>query len=145
AGKPPLKLSQKLSQIAQSVAEDLARLGDLRKGETTYAAQVRKAGYRYRLLGEAAASGQSAPDQGAEDWLDNALHPYNPLAPFSARPSWGSSPRSAWGMPHRRKAFLSGWCSSRSRPSDCRAAEVPGAGQSLARRPAGRLSACPRA
>jgi uncharacterized protein YkwD len=83
AGRPRLKPSGKLSKIAQSVAEELARLGDLRKGETTYAAQVRQGGYRYRLLGEAAASGQSLPDQVAEDWLDNPVHRENLLGKFS--------------------------------------------------------------
>jgi uncharacterized protein YkwD len=80
--KPPLKVSPLLAKVAQSVAQELAALGDLGKAESTYAARVREAGYRYQLLGEAAASGQLTPGQVVEDWLDSPVHRENFLGKF---------------------------------------------------------------
>jgi len=83
AEKPPLKVSPKLAQAAQKVAEELAKLGDLRQGERSYADQVRQGGYRYRVLGEAAASGQLSADEVVKTWLDSPTHRENFLGKFS--------------------------------------------------------------
>jgi uncharacterized protein YkwD len=83
AGKPPLRLNPKLTKAAQKVAEALAALGDLHKGEPTYAGEARKAGYRYRLLGEAAASGQPTPEEVVKTWIDEPIHRENFLGKFA--------------------------------------------------------------
>ena len=83
AGKPPMKVSPKLTKAAQKVAEALATLGDLHKGEATYAAEARQAGYRYRLLGEAAASGHPTPEEAVKSWIDEPIHRENFLGKFS--------------------------------------------------------------
>jgi uncharacterized protein YkwD len=80
---PPLRVSPKLTQAAQGVAHSLAALGDLQKGQKTYAAKAREAGYRYRLLGEAAASGQPTPAEAVQDWLVQQVHRENFLGKFS--------------------------------------------------------------
>jgi uncharacterized protein YkwD len=82
ADKPPLKVSPRLTTAAQEVAEELAALGDLQKGEKSYAARPRAAGYRYRLLGEAAASGQPTPEEAVKSWLDEPVHRENFLGKF---------------------------------------------------------------
>ena len=55
----------------------------MHKGEPTYAAEARKAGYRYRLLGEAAASGQPTPEEVVKTWIDEPIHRENFLGKFS--------------------------------------------------------------
>jgi uncharacterized protein YkwD len=82
AGKPPLKVSPKLTKAAQDVAQELATLGDLQKGEKSYLDRPRAVGYRYRLLGEAAASGQATPEDAAQDWLKEPVHRENFLGKF---------------------------------------------------------------
>jgi uncharacterized protein YkwD len=82
AQKPPLKASPKLMKAAQDVAHELAALGDLQKGEKSYLDRVRAVGYRYRLLGEAAASGQATPEDAAQDWLKEPVHRENFLGKF---------------------------------------------------------------
>jgi uncharacterized protein YkwD len=83
AGKPPMRVSPKLSKAAQKVAEALTALGNLDKGETSYAAEVRQAGYRFRLLGEARGSGQPTPVEAVKSWLDDPYNRENFLGRFS--------------------------------------------------------------
>ena len=83
AGKPPMRVSPKLSKAAQKVAEALAALGDLSKDGSSHAAEVRQAGYRYRLLGEAAGAGQTTPEEAVKTWLDEPYHRENFLGKFS--------------------------------------------------------------
>jgi uncharacterized protein YkwD len=83
AKKPPLKVSPKLTKAAQDVAQELAALGDLQKGEKSYLNRPRVVGYRYRLLGEAAASGQATPEDAVQDWLKEPIHRENFLGRFS--------------------------------------------------------------
>jgi len=83
AAKPPMRVSPKLSKAAQKVAEALAALGNLDKGETSYAAEIRQAGYRFRLLGEARASGQTTPEEAVKTWLDDPYNRENFLGRFS--------------------------------------------------------------
>jgi uncharacterized protein YkwD len=81
--KPPLKVSLRLSKAAQDVAQELAALGDLQKGEKTYFDRARAAGYRYRFMGQAAASGQATPGDVVRDWLQESIHRDNLLGKFS--------------------------------------------------------------
>jgi uncharacterized protein YkwD len=83
AGKPPMRVNPRLNKAAQKVAESLAALGDLQKGSATYATEARQAGYRYRLLGEAAASGQPTPEEVVKSWIDEPIHRENFLGKFS--------------------------------------------------------------
>ena len=82
AEKPPLKLSRKLSQSAQKVAEELAASGNLREAKTTYADTVTKDGYRYKNLGESAASGHPTADEAVQGWLDKPNHRENFLGKY---------------------------------------------------------------
>jgi uncharacterized protein YkwD len=82
AQKPPLKVSPRLTKAAQEVAQELAALGDLQKGEKSYINRPRLAGYKYRLLGEAAASGQPTPEEAVADWLKEPVHRDNFLGKF---------------------------------------------------------------
>jgi uncharacterized protein YkwD len=83
ADKPPLHVSPKLTKAAQTVAEALAAQGDLEKAETTHTKEATQVGYRFRLLGEAAASGQSTPDEAVDGWLTQPGHRNNFLGRFS--------------------------------------------------------------
>jgi uncharacterized protein YkwD len=82
AQKPPLKVSPRLTKAAQEVAQELAALGDLQKGEKSYLNRPRLSGYKYRLLGEAAASGQPTPEEAVADWLKEPIHRDNFLGKF---------------------------------------------------------------
>jgi uncharacterized protein YkwD len=84
ADLPPMKANPQLTRAAQDVAKELAAIGDLGKAKPTYAERVRQAGYRYRLLGEAAASGQPTPDEAVQSWLDSPRHQENFLGKFTS-------------------------------------------------------------
>jgi uncharacterized protein YkwD len=83
AAKPALRVSPKLTAAAQKVAEALAALGDLQKGEPSYAAEVRHAGYRFHLLGEARGSGYATPEDAVKGWLDDPHNRESFLGKFS--------------------------------------------------------------
>jgi uncharacterized protein YkwD len=84
--RPPLKVSPKLAEAAQKLAEDLAARGELGKDkpvEPSTEERVRRAGYRFRRLGESAALGQNSAEEVVRTWLDMPGHRENFLGPFS--------------------------------------------------------------
>jgi len=85
ADKPPLKVSRRLNEAAQEVAQELAARGDLGegKGGTPPDERVRRTGYRFRSLGEAAALGQLSGDEVVKTWLKSDSHRENFLGQFS--------------------------------------------------------------
>jgi uncharacterized protein YkwD len=83
ADKPPLKVNPKLAKAAQEVAQDLAMRGKLGDVEPAPDERVRQVGYRFRALGEAAAMGQSSPDDVVRTWLESDTHRENFLGNFS--------------------------------------------------------------
>jgi len=85
AGKPPLKVSRRLAEAAQEVAQELAARGELGEGKGGMSPdeRVRRTGYRFRALGEASALGQLSADEVVKTWLESDSHRENFLGPFS--------------------------------------------------------------
>jgi uncharacterized protein YkwD len=88
AERPPLKVSPKLDEAAQKLAQEMASRGDLNNkanehDEPSSVDRVRQAGYRFLRLGMAAASGQPKADEVVRTWLDSPSHRENFLGEFS--------------------------------------------------------------
>ncbi len=84
---PPLAGSASLDAAALAHAEDMAshsRLGHAGSDGSTAGERAARAGYRWRLVGENVASGQSTPEQVVADWLDSPHHCANLMDPAYA-------------------------------------------------------------
>jgi uncharacterized protein YkwD len=84
---PPLVASAALDAAALAHAEDMAshsRLGHAGSDGSTAGERAARAGYRWRLVGENVASGQSTPEQVVADWLDSPHHCANLMDPAYA-------------------------------------------------------------
>jgi len=86
AGRPPLKVSPELGEAAQKLAQDLSTRSDLsarNPDDPSPDDRVRRTGYRFLRLGEAAASGQTSADDVVKTWLDSPPHREQFLGPFT--------------------------------------------------------------
>jgi uncharacterized protein YkwD len=86
AKKPSLKLNAKLATAARRHVRELAEKDkDLSKDDQGLDpfARVKEAGYRFRLLGAMASSGQATPDEVARTWLENPSDRKNILGEFT--------------------------------------------------------------
>ena len=83
AGKPPLKPNAKLASAAHEVAQEQAKQGKLAPGEASLDDLVRKTGYRFRALGEAAALGQLSAEEVARTWVESDTTRQTFLGTFS--------------------------------------------------------------
>ena len=84
---PPLTASASLDAAALAHAEDMAshsRLGHAGSDGSTAGERAARAGYRWRLVGENVASGQSTAEQVVADWLDSPHHCANLMDPAYA-------------------------------------------------------------
>lgn len=84
---PPLAPSALLDDAARAHAEDMAshsRLGHAGSDGSTAGERAARAGYRWRLVGENVASGQSTAEQVVADWLDSPHHCANLMDPAYA-------------------------------------------------------------
>jgi uncharacterized protein YkwD len=84
---PPLAASAALDAAALAHAEDMAShslLGHAGSDGSTAGERAARAGYRWRLVGENVASGQSTPEQVVADWLDSPHHCANLMDPAYA-------------------------------------------------------------
>ncbi len=74
---PPLAASEPLHRAALTHARDMAGRGMLThagQDGSTPGARATRAGYRWRVVGENIAAGQSTPEQVVADWLKSAHH-----------------------------------------------------------------------
>jgi uncharacterized protein YkwD len=86
AGRPPLEVNPKLEDVARQLAGDLAARGELggeKPAEPSTAERLRGVGYRFRRLGESAATGQVSAAEAVQTWLDSPDHRENFLGPFT--------------------------------------------------------------
>jgi hypothetical protein len=83
----PLAASTALDAAAISHAQDMAsrsRMGHDGSDGSTAGERAARAGYRWRLVGENVASGQSTPDEVVADWLKSPHHCANLMDPAYA-------------------------------------------------------------
>lgn len=79
-GCKPLKLNSKLMAAAQTHATNMAEkdfFGHSNKDGSKFSKRVKKQGYKYRIVAENIAAGQSSAKQVAYDWLGSAGHRKN--------------------------------------------------------------------
>ena len=82
AGCAPLKLNSKLMGAAQSHATNMAKknfFGHSNKDGSKFSGRVKKQGYKYKMVAENIAAGQSSASQVAYDWLGSSGHRKNIL------------------------------------------------------------------
>jgi uncharacterized protein YkwD len=81
---PPLAHSAELDRAARAHAQDMAARAVLSHAGgdgSTAGERATRAGYRWRLVAENIASGQSTPEQAVADWLDSPHHCANLMDP----------------------------------------------------------------
>ncbi len=88
AGKPPMRVSPagwgRRAESGQGRWQAAPAFDACtRKPPPSYAAEALKTGYRARLLGEAAASGQPTPEEVVKTWIDEPIHRENFLGKFT--------------------------------------------------------------
>ena len=79
-GCKPLKLNSKLMAAAQTHATNMAEkdfFGHSNKDGSKFSRRVKKQGYKYRMVAENIAAGQSSAKQVAYDWLGSSGHRKN--------------------------------------------------------------------
>ncbi len=79
-GCGPLKLNAKLMAAAQTHATNMAEkdfFGHSNKDGSKFSGRVKKQGYKYHMVAENIAAGQSSAEQVAYDWLGSAGHRKN--------------------------------------------------------------------
>jgi uncharacterized protein YkwD len=82
AGCSPLKLNTKLMSAAKTHATNMAKknfFGHANKDGGKFSGRVKKQGYKYSMVAENIAAGQSSAKQAAYDWLGSAGHRKNIL------------------------------------------------------------------
>jgi len=82
AGCKPLKINAKLMAAAKTHATNMAEkdfFGHSNKGGGKFSSRVKKQGYKYRMVAENIAAGQSSARQAALDWLGSPGHRKNIL------------------------------------------------------------------
>ena len=82
AGCGPLKLNSKLMAAAKTHANNMAEkdfFGHANKDGSKFSKRVKKQGYKYRMVAENIAAGQSSATQVAYDWLGSSGHRKNIL------------------------------------------------------------------
>ena len=82
AGCAPLKLNSKLMAAAQTHATNMAKkdfFGHSNKDGSKFSGRVKKQGYKYKMVAENIAAGQSSATQVAYDWLGSSGHRKNIL------------------------------------------------------------------
>lgn len=82
AGCGPLKLNSKLMAAAKTHATNMAEkdfFGHSNKDGSKFSKRVKKQGYKYRMVAENIAAGQSSATQVAYDWLGSSGHRKNIL------------------------------------------------------------------
>ena len=80
----PLRWSDKLAEISQLHAEDMARNNYFSHGGrdgSSPAQRVERAGYRYRATGENIAAGQTKPEEAVAGWIKSPPHCANLMNP----------------------------------------------------------------
>jgi len=83
-GRSPLRISQKLTQAAQSHSEDMARrrqMSHTGSGGTTVMTRVQRTGYRPRAVAENVARGQRSSKDVVRSWMNSRGHQMNILNP----------------------------------------------------------------
>lgn len=81
---PPLTLDAQLEQAALTHARDMARKGVMSHNGSdgsTPAERATRAGYKWRLVGENVAMGQTSPEEVVESWLSSPGHCANIMEP----------------------------------------------------------------
>ncbi|OYW61166.1 MAG: hypothetical protein B7Z31_03065 [Rhodobacterales bacterium 12-65-15] len=82
AGCGPLKLNNKLMNAAQTHATNMAKkdfFGHSNKDGSKFSSRVKRQGYKYKMVAENIAAGQSSATQVAYDWLGSPGHRKNIL------------------------------------------------------------------
>jgi uncharacterized protein YkwD len=100
---PPLVLSDALQSAALAHARDMAERGTLSHAGSeggTPAERATRAGYRWRLIGENIAAGQSTPEQVVADWVKSPRHCANLMSAEYTEMgvAYAAEPRSAAGI-----------------------------------------------
>lgn len=82
AGCGPLKLNSKLMAAAKTHANNMAQkdfFGHSNKDGSKFSSRVKRQGYKYRMVAENIAAGQSSAKKTAYDWLGSPGHRRNIL------------------------------------------------------------------
>lgn len=82
AGCPALEWNAALGAAAQRHADDMAAnnyFSHTSRNGTSFAARIRSAGYRYRLVAENIAAGQQSPEEVVASWMSSPSHRANIL------------------------------------------------------------------
>jgi len=82
AGCSPLKLNSKLMSAAQTHANNMAKkdfFDHSNKDGSKFSSRVKRQGYKYKMVAENIAAGQSTAKQAANAWLGSAGHRKNIL------------------------------------------------------------------
>jgi uncharacterized protein YkwD len=102
-GRPPLTLSEKLTQAALVHAKDMAEHHELDhtgSDKSTVAERAKRQGYAYILVGENIADGQKSVGEVVATWMESPGHRKNILAEFTEM--GGARVKDDEGMPY--------WC-----------------------------------